>query len=161
MMESSWITLYDVSRDGLGLAPWLPAAVWLAGICAGATAVKKSPSGRTFISLWLVAWTVMGSIGFGNVFYQYAANLHALKSGSCTIAEGPITNFQPQVQANKEEEFVAGGQHFGYSMSNLGSGGLRSSAGFSVPLRDGVYVKIWHRNGIICRLDARQVTGRH
>src|SRR5262249_55578090 len=142
MTESSWITLYDVSRDGVGLVPWLLATVWLAGICAGATAVKKWPFGRTFISLWLVGGTVVGSIGFGNVFYQYAANFHALKSGSCTIAEGPITDFHPQVQAKKEEEFIVGGQHFGYSMSNLGGGGLRNSAGFSVPLRDGLYVKI-------------------
>jgi hypothetical protein len=31
---------------------------------------------------------------------------------------------------------------------------LRSSKSFRVPLKEGLYVRVWHRHGIICRLDA-------
>jgi hypothetical protein len=52
------------------------------------------------------------------------------------------------------EHFFVGGREFQYSNANLGGSGLRSSKSFKVPLQNGLYVKLWHRHGIICRLDA-------
>jgi hypothetical protein len=42
MIENTRITLYDVSRDGIGIAPWMFAAMWLAGIYAVGIALKES-----------------------------------------------------------------------------------------------------------------------
>jgi hypothetical protein len=151
-----WITLYDVSRDGIGIIPWFLAAIWVAGIVGGGMLLKKSPIARLFLSLWLVFWLVAGGVGYGNVFYQYAANRRALKAGSCQITEGPIENFHRQNPWKKgdSEKFVVGRHEFSYSSANLGGSGLRSSANFKLPLSNGLYVKIWYRGGIICRLDA-------
>lgn len=152
-----WITLYDVSRDGIGVIPWFLAVFWVAGIIGGGIFVMISPIGRFFLSLWMAFWLVAGGFGLGySVFYSYAASVHALKAGSCQIAEGPIANFHPQniMQKGDSEHFVVSGHEFRYDNDNLGGGGLRSSKSFRVPLRDGLYVKIWYRGGIICRLDA-------
>jgi energy-coupling factor transporter transmembrane protein EcfT len=157
MMQGPWITLYDVSRDGIGIIPWFLALMWIAGIIAGGIFVKKSPIGRIFLSLWLVFWLLLGGFGIGwSIFYHYAANVHALKAGSCQIAEGPIANFHPQniMRKGDTEHFVVGGRQFRYDYDNLGGGGLRSSKSFRVPLKEGLYVKVWHRQGIICRIDA-------
>ena len=156
MMQASWITLYDVSRDGIGFIPWIFALFWVAGIIGGAMFLKRSPIGRLFLSLWMAFWLVAGGVGMWSVFYQYAANLRALRAGTCQTAEGPIASFHPQNMMRKgdSEHFVVGGHQFRYDYDNLGGGGLRSSKSFRVPLRDGLYVKLWYRGGIICRLDA-------
>ena len=155
MQIVAWTTLYDVSRDGIGLTPWLLVMMWIAGICAGAIAIKRSPIGRVFITFWLVAWVLMGGVGFGNIFYQYEQNRHALKAALCRIVEGEISNFHRQVPFKKgdSERFTVGGEEFSYSNGNLGSGGLRSSASFNIPLAEGLNVRIWSRNKVICRLD--------
>jgi hypothetical protein len=151
-----WITLYDVSRDGIGFIPWILALFWVAGIVGAAIALKKSPFGRPFLYFWLAFWLAAGGVGYGNVFHQYAANRHALKAGTCAIAEGPIENFHPQniMRKGDDEHFVVSGHQFRYEYDNLGGGGLHSSKSFRVPLREGLYVKVWYRSGIICRLDA-------
>jgi hypothetical protein len=167
-VEGTWATLYDVSREGIGLIPWFFAAMWLAGLCAGVVALKlagifavagpkKAHPTRTFLVLWLLGWTLMGGFGIGNVFYQYAANNHALRAGSCAVVEGPIENFHHQDPWKKgdSERFSVNGHSFSYSSANLGGGGLRSSNSFALPLVNGLYARIWYRDGIICRIDAR------
>ena len=155
-MEASWTTLYDVSRDGIGVIPWFLAASWIAGIIAGGIAYQKSLVTRRFLVPWLIFWCAAGGLGYGNVFHQYAANLRALKAGSCETVEGPIQNLHRENPMKKgdSEHFVVSGRAFQYSSGNLGGSGLRSSRNFKVPLKDGLYVKIWVRRGIICRLDA-------
>jgi hypothetical protein len=96
----------------------------------------------------------MGGVGVGNMFYRYAANYRALRNGSCEITEGRIAKFRPISGKGGYEEFEVSGHHFGYAYNNLGGSGLRFSGAFLVPLRNGLYVKIWHREGVICRLDA-------
>jgi hypothetical protein len=87
-----WITLYDVSRDGIGFIPWLLAAFWVAGIIGGGL----------FVLIWLTFWLVAGGFGLGyGVFNNYAANVHALKAGSREIAEGPIESFHLQTIMRK------------------------------------------------------------
>lgn len=81
-MQLPWITLYDVGRDGIGLAPWVFVTVWLGAIVAVAIAIRKTPVARLFLCLWLFLWVSLGGFGLGNVFYQYAANYRALKSGT-------------------------------------------------------------------------------
>jgi len=155
-MQAPWITLYDVSRDGIGIIPWFLALVWVAGIFAAAITLKRNPDGRLFLSLWLIFWLVAGGFGYGNIFYRYAANLHALKAGSYEITEGPIENLHRQnpVRKGDQEHFVVGGREFEYSSASLGGSGLRSSTNFRVSLKDGLYVRLWHRHGVIYRLDA-------
>lgn len=155
-MQASWITLYDVSRDGIGFIPWSFAVFWLAGIIGGGMLLKRIPIARIFLSLWMVFWLAAGGAGIWSIFYQYAANLRALKAGSCQITEGPVANFHPQniMRKGDSEHFVVAGHEFTYDYDNLGGGGLRSSKSFRMPLKEGLYVKIWYRQGIICRVDA-------
>jgi len=157
-MGNGWITLYSVSRDGIGIIPYFLVLIWLAGIVGAAIAIKKSSPRRLFLYFWLAFWLAAGGLGYGNVFYQFAANLRALKAGACVIAEGPIEYLHRQNPMKKgdSEHFVVDGHEFEYSSANLGGSGLRSSKSFRVPLRDGLYVKVWYRGGIICRLDAAQ-----
>jgi hypothetical protein len=100
-MQVSWITLYDVSRDGIGIIPWFLALIWIAGIIGGGIFIKRSPNARLFVSLWMFFWLAAGGLGYGNVFYQYAANRRALKEGSCEITEGSITKLHRQNPTKK------------------------------------------------------------
>jgi len=70
--------------------------------------------------------------------------------------EGPIEYLHRQnpMQKGDSEHFAVGGHEFTYWSANLDGSGLRSSANFSVPLRDGLYVRLWYRGGTICQLDA-------
>lgn len=156
-MHGSWITLYDVARDGIGIVPWILALLWMAGVIGGGIFVLISPIGRLFLLLWFIFWLAAGGFGLGySVFYNYAANIYALKTDSCQIAEGPIESFHPQniMRKGDHEHFVVSGREFRYDYDNLGGGGMRSSKSFRLPLKEGLYVRVWHRHGIICRLDA-------
>jgi hypothetical protein len=155
-MHGSWITLYDVTRDGLGVIRWVFALLWIGGIIGAIVAIKKESAARLFLSFWLLFWLVAGGIGFGNVFFQYSANVRALRGGTCEQVEGFIASFHPQniMQKGDSEHFAVSGHEFEYDYDNLGGGGLRSSKNFPLPLRDGLYVKVWYRRGVICRLDA-------
>jgi len=167
-MQSNWVTLYDVSRNGIGIIPWFFAVMWLVGLCAGGIAFKafgtafRKTQIRFFLPLWLAAWALIGGVGVGNVFYQYAANYHALKADACSTTEGSIVNFHRQnpLLRGDSERFVVNGHPFEYSSANLGGGGLRDSASFRPALENGLYVRIWYRDSIICRLDARKDTNR-
>ena len=158
-MNAGWTTVYDVSRDGIGIIPWIIALVWLAGLGFGlvlALGTLVLRFGRALAILWLTGWTVMGGVGVGNMFYQYAANVRALHGGTCELAEGHISRFHRQnIGEKSSEHFVVGGREFRFSRDNLANSALRDSTGFTVPLMEGTDVRIWHRDGAICRMDAR------
>ena len=120
---------------------------------------NERPLVRGFLALWLLLWTTFGAFGLGNVFYQYFSNIRALRDGACVISEGPISRFHPDSLRGHgdHESFIVGGREFRYSYFNLGGGGLHYTGDLKLQLYDGLYVKIWSRNGIICRFDARPI----
>ncbi|HYM21813.1 MAG TPA: hypothetical protein VEU08_01335 [Vicinamibacterales bacterium] len=132
-MNAGWTTVYDVSRDGIGIIPWIIALVWLAGLGFGlvlALGTLVLRFGRALAILWLTGWTVMGGVGVGNMFYQYAANVRALHGGTCELAEGHISRFHRQnIGEKSSEHFVVGGREFRYSRDNLANSALRDSDG--------------------------------
>ena len=87
---------YDVSRDGIGLAPILLTLTWLAGLAGGIVIAIRRPIGRRFIYAWLVAWTIMGGVGFGNVWYQHIKRVRELGSGGYRVVERRAPTFRPQ-----------------------------------------------------------------
>src|SRR6185437_13627657 len=90
--SASYMIFYDISRDGIGLAPILFTLAWLAALVAGITLAIKSGIGRRFLYLWLVVWATMGGAGFGNIWYQHFRRLRELESGHYRVVEGRVTS---------------------------------------------------------------------
>ena len=123
--------------------------------------ILKSRNKKTswvFISVWLAFWILFGTFVFGSIFSQYYSNKRALKLGKYQITEGVISQFHHQDHRIKgdSERFVVSGKNFSYSNENLGGAAMRSSKGFDPPLQNGLYVRIYHRQAIIIRIEAKQ-----
>jgi hypothetical protein len=90
---------------------------------------------------------------------RYVGNQTALESGNVKIAEGVVTGFHRQDYSKKGdfEQFTINGELFRYSNAVLGSGGMRSSSEFDPPLQEGLYVKVYYRDGAILKVEARRL----
>lgn len=149
------MTFYDISRDGIGLAPTLLTLTWLAALVAGITLAIKSGIGRRFFYIWLVAWATMGGAGFGGIWYQHFRRVRELESGHYRVVEGRVTSFRPQV-VKVGEQFTVAGITFHYDRDNLGRGGLRSTGGYDGPLHVGADTRVtYDADSVILRLEIR------
>lgn len=159
-MNNSWVVLYDVTRNGIGIFPWLFFFIaWIGGdILAGFS--LRNPEERRRASkllwVWLIAWNLGWGFGTVGVLSQYISNRNALKSGNYEISEGYVTDFHRQIRWKKGdlEHFAVSGKVFQYSSAMLGGAAMRSSDGFNPPLDAGLYVRIYHRKNLILRLEA-------
>lgn len=149
------MTFYDVSRDGIGLAPILLTLTWLACLAAGIAIATARPAGRRFMCVWLAAWTTMGGAGFGNVWYQHIKCTRELEAGHYRVAEGRVTSFRPQL-GKADEQFTLAGITFHYNKANLGRGGLRWTGGRDGPLHVGAHARAtYDADTVILRLEVR------
>ena len=151
-------TLYDVSRDwGQMIVPILLTAGWLIGFAVFIRILRSDKQRKPILLfVWLAAWTAVGCLGFGNVWFQHFRCIHELKSGHYLIAEGPITFFRPEVGKSSEQLTVAG-QTFEYYSANLSRGGMRYTGAASSKLHLGAYVRVaYDRNRSVLRLELRQ-----
>ena len=161
--SNSWIVLYDVSRDGIRAFPTLPfLLLWIAGDLAAASSLRTRAARRqapVLLWIWLLAWNVGWGFAITTQLSWYVRNETALKTGNVKIAEGAVTGFHRQDYSKKGdlEQFTINGELFRYSNAVLGSGGMRSSKGFDPPLQEGLYVKVYYRDGVILKVEARRL----
>jgi hypothetical protein len=149
------MTYYDIGRDGIGWMPEVLTLMWLSGLAFGIWFARTTPIGRRGIFVWIVGWTTMGGVGFGNVWHQHFRRLRELESGQYLVVQGRVTSFSPQV-GKANEQFTVGGITFHYNRANLGRGGMRSTGGYGDPLYVGADARVaYDADGVILRLEVR------
>src|SRR5207253_2173954 len=122
--------IYDITRDGVGVAPIGVLLMWLGGAVVVVVAALRPRGPRRIpvpgAALWLALWLTIGGFGIGNVFYQHFRCRAWAASGSFDVVQGVVTDYQPEASSpRKSERLTVGGHTWTYGTANLGSGGYR------------------------------------
>lgn len=155
MRDEGDVVVYDILRDGIGVAPVGVCLGMLLGLALGVCVFVSQRKRRTpvgGIAVWLILWTAGTIAGGGNVLYQHFRCVAWARSGAFQIVEGRVSQFHPS-PSKRTESFVVKGITFSYSDANLGEGGFRYSFGPDGLLREGSDVRVSHREGRILKLE--------
>jgi hypothetical protein len=155
-----YIVVYDILRDGIGVAPIFVCVGMLLGLCVGIGVLvsqrkQRKPVGCLIV--WLILWSLGVVVGGGNVLYQHFRCAAWARSGNFDVTEGQVTEFRPLAKREKgNESFTVQGLTFSYSSSNLSQGGFRYELGPDGLLQEGSQVRISHREGRILKLEIQK-----
>ena len=150
------MVVYDILRDGIGVAPVGVCLGMLAGFVLGVGLFVSQRKQRKPVvggAIWLILWAAGTILGGGNVLYQHFRCVAWAQSGDFQIVEGRVTQFHPKSWPKKSESFVVEGITFSYGDANLSQGGFRYSFGPDGLLREGAHVRVSHRQGRILKLE--------
>jgi hypothetical protein len=161
MNAKGYFIVYDILRDGIGVAPvavclgiLIVFGVVAIGMVVTARKERKERKPIVGIVVWLVLWGIASLLGGGNVLYQHFRCVAWARSGDFQVLEGRVTQFHPNVRGVKgNERFTVNGFTFSYSDSALGQGGFRYPFGPDGQLHEGVQVRVSHRDGRILKLE--------
>lgn len=79
--------------------------------------------------------------------------MSCLNSASCSIAEGPVTNFIPMpYTGHSMESFTLNGHRFSYS-DYVVTSGFHNTISHGGPIHEGLYVRITYSGNSILRLE--------
>jgi hypothetical protein len=154
------IVVYDILRDGIGIAPIFICLGMLVGMGMGigflvSQRKQRKPVGCLIV--WLIGWATGVVLGGGNVLYQHFRCAAWARAGDFEVVEGQVTDFRPLAKREKgSERFTVQGNTFSYSSANLGQGGFRYEFGPDGLLHEGSQVRISHREGRILKLEIQR-----
>jgi hypothetical protein len=151
----SYVVVYDIleSRSGaeVGVVGLLLGT--LIGIFFLLRDIKRQRRfGIIFSIIWLTGWIFLGSVGFGNIYYQHSQCMQWARSGDYQMVEGPIVNFKEYTRG-EGERFSVGNVHFEYSSYDLSVCGFKHFGNKGNPIQDGLQVRIAYRDGKILKLE--------
>ena len=90
---------------------------------------------------------------FGMSYSDRQSLLRAYQEGQYILVEGPVENFHPESEGgSRPERFRLGGVNFSYSTFEY-TPGFNHTLPRGGPIREGLLVRIAHRNRIILRLE--------
>jgi hypothetical protein len=150
-------TVFEISRKPF---PWWFPACGLAVVAFGwllAKRVIRSRSASGTGRKW-VGWSIMGigllwTICFASVYSKYHRYNSAYRSGQYSVVEGIVEDFRPMPHEGCECEcFRVKAVTFCYS-DEVVSAGFNQSASHGGPIRDGLPVRIAHRDNQILKLE--------
>src|SRR5262245_21952255 len=159
MGENKYIVVYDILRDGIGVAPIGVFVGIFVGFAVGVVLLlverrQRKPVGG--IILGLILWSIPSVIGVTNVLGKHLRCLEWARTGAFDVAEGTVTKFEPQTPTRAGETFVVNGTSFTYSDHALGDGGFRYSFGPDRDFQVGTHVRVSHQEGRILKLEIRK-----
>jgi hypothetical protein len=159
MDENEYIVVYDILRDGIGIAPLAVFLGMFAGFVFGVVfllALRQQRKPVGCMILWLTFWAIVSIIGVKNVLGQHLLCVEWARKGAFDVTEGPVSQFAPHTLTKRRETFVVNGITFSYSDAALADGGFRYSFGPDGDLRVGTQVRVAHREGRILKLEIRK-----
>ncbi len=117
-------------------------------------AVFRQPLRRRPIFRWFflfgVCWTVIATAG---LIVDARRASQTAQWGRCDIIEGRVEHFHPMpAEGHDMEHFDVQGVEFSYS-DYVVSAGFNNTASHGGPIREGLPVRICHRDGDILRLE--------
>lgn len=103
--------------------------------------------------LFAVVWTIAAAAA---VVGNAASAKSALEHGDCQTIAGRVEHFHPMPASGHDmEQFDVAGVSFSYSDYVI-TAGFNNSASHGGPIREGLPVRICHRDGEILRLEVMQ-----
>lgn len=153
------VVVYDILNASSGSDGDLRAFVFgiLLGILFLVIELKKRRVGAViFIIIWLIGWVGLGSIGFGNVYYQHYKCVQAARAGDYQTVEGKITSVIKHYDRPSYEQFTVRGVSFRYSSWDLSVCGFKQMAFDGEPIEEGQRVRVAYKEGRILKLEIAQ-----
>lgn len=150
-----YVVFYDILKSWSGAE--YGTLVLLMGALLGIFLLLKSIKRRKiietiFVSIWIIGWVCLGSVGFGNVYYQHFRCSQWARSGDYQTIEGPIEYFE-EYSRGEGERFSVGNVHFEYSSFNLSVCGFKQLVSEGSPIKNGLQVRIAYKDGRILKLE--------
>ena len=151
-------TVFEISQKGYEW--WWPATLagfalfWLA--FARFLSVKPEKKDEVVFGYCLFVFTSFLSVLiFFNAYPEYRKFRTAYAMGQYEVIEGRVERFRPMpYEGHSLESFVVAGTRFSYS-DFVSTPGFNNTASHGGPIRDGLWVRIAHRNGVILKLEIR------
>jgi hypothetical protein len=164
-------TVFDVTDAGfknwrLSAGALIPASAALTIMALQERGVMASSSFLGFLGPYRQRkWPARLILGFSILwalttfvvtFSDYRRAVNAMRNGSAKIVEGTVTRFAPMPHTGHSmESFGVNGLEFEYS-DFFATAGFNNTATYGGPIREGLFVKIWHLGGEILRLDVEK-----
>lgn len=153
-------TVFDISESGYKSASF--PAFGLIFVALGALMLawhRRQPEGEQrrrkviralLLMLFALLWT---ALALGSTYRQYLALLQARDSGSYSVAEGPVTDFQPVPPGgHAPERFCVQGHCFSYS-DDVVTATFNRTRAHGGPIREGLPVRVTYVGCRIIRLE--------
>lgn len=161
-MQPEYVVAYNILDEGIGWQRMWPVLGWLAGLVIAGCAWRhqlreRKYSAVLFMSLWLAFWICGGIFGVSNVVIQQVKCINWAKSGEFEVVEGEVRDFKPMpAHGHTNEVFTVSGVRFSYSDYDLSRGGFNNATSHGGPIREGLPVRIAHRDGRILKIEVRK-----
>jgi hypothetical protein len=149
---------YDVVTEGLrGALPTDYYIAWavtvVGGICAIYYGIRRRQVRPVLVGLFFggffTYWAVVG-------YRRQASLIASARTGDYQVAEGVVTNFRPRPKSGKGfEEFTVNQLRFAYLDGTQGVG-FSQDVTAGGPIREGLQVRVSHRDGRILKLEIRR-----
>ncbi|MCW3846390.1 hypothetical protein OF829_03995 [Sphingomonas sp. LB-2] len=144
--ENWWVIGFGLIFVGIGAV-----LVFAPGLVAAFTRRPRGPLFGWFFLLFSIFWT--GAAAMSVLGHDGEIAGHA-KRHECATVAGRVQNFHPApYEGHDLESFDVADEHFDYS-DFVATAAFHTSASHGGPIRDGLQVRICHRNGVILILEA-------
>ena len=164
MRDSDLVVVFDLLHAGFEI--WSSPAFFLIFIGVGLIMIRyprrmmeltnwtKHPKLYKFFSWVSLGFAIFMTVLFFTLTYRsYTSLRDAYIDGNFEVVEGPVENFQPIRSSGRlRGSFTVAGQGFSYSDNSV-TPGFKNTYSHLGPISAGVYVRIFHINGQIVRLE--------
>jgi hypothetical protein len=161
-VQHEYVVVYGILEEGFSGMRLVIPLVWLTGLLiVGGFAVqalrRREYNSLVGMCLWLCFWACAGVFGVSNVIRQQWRCLEQARSGDFQVVQGEVRDYKPMPSRGKgSESFTVNGIHFSYSDGDLSRGGFNNAALHGGPIREGLYVRICHRDGRVLKIEVRK-----
>lgn len=147
-------TVYVVTRDGFGLSS-IGSIIFIAIVALVVFRQRKNEVSGSLALVGLVFIGLIGSLVVMTTVDDYVENSYAYLRGHYSVVEGTVENFHPLPPGKGDfyETFSVRGTRFSYTDFQGGSECFNRSSTFGGPIRQGLYVRIAHRDNCILKLE--------
>jgi len=109
---------------------------------------------QVFTVIYLLLACLMTLILFVSIYRDFSEYRSAYARGDYSVVEGTVYDFRPEGWVRERESFSVNGITFVYS-KGIVTPGFDGGAWFGGRLRDGLRIRVSHRDGIILKLEVQ------
>lgn len=150
---------YDIITSGVGAAPIFLCLGIVAGLAICGGILVQTHRGRhtkatVFCYIWISLWLAGGGYLLSAIAREHRQCLQWATSGDFQVTAGVVRNMKPMpYEGHSQETFIVANVMFRYSDYDILRGGFRNTSSHGGPIREGLNVRIAHRDGRILKLE--------
>lgn len=141
-----YVTVFDLLRAGFRDPFFLPGLFFICvtgWLLRNRNQIGRPGRSKTIVLVIMFGFSVLWTLtNVAFSYHEYQSLCRAMREGRVSVVEGPVENFVPMSNANKEtESFTVRGVPFWYSPSWI-TPGFRKGSTHGGPIRAGLLVRI-------------------